>query len=205
MSSPAQDASPEAARAAREEAEERAKRLSGDVEALSAAVAEMQKKISALSGELSKIREEQTRLANSSSSHDAIKTLSEKIQEVDKKRESDKKDIAEEIKQLGKILASSSKGNGGGESVSPRKEKSPKTTPKVETTDSEPSGSPEKGYEYKVQPNDSVSKIIAAYNAEFKSKGMKPVTLAQVLKANEGLKPEKLKVGQKIFIPMPAQ
>ena len=58
-----------------------------------------------------------------------------------------------------------------------------------------PSANPET---YVVQSGDTLSVIVQAYN----EKGIK-VTTKQILKANPGLVPEKMKVGQKIFIPAP--
>ena len=57
---------------------------------------------------------------------------------------------------------------------------------------------PEKGFEHAVASGDTLSTIAQAY----KEKGIK-VTVDQILKANPGLVPEKMKVGQKIFIPAP--
>lgn len=200
----AQDAT--AADAAKAETDEKLKRISGDMEMLTASLAKIQKDLSAMSDRMDKIQEEQTRLANTSSSQDAIKSLAQKIQEVDKKRADDKDLIAEQIKQLGKILAANA-GGGTTASVSPTTHTKPKTTPKVTPEDPSTTAptTPQKGYEYEVQSGDSLSKIVELYNVEFKSKGMKTITLSQVLSANPGLKPEKLYIGKKVFIPMPGQ
>ena len=50
-----------------------------------------------------------------------------------------------------------------------------------------------------IQSGDTLDAIVQAY----KEKNIK-VTVAQILKANPGLKAERLRVGQKIFIPAPA-
>jgi LysM repeat protein len=60
-------------------------------------------------------------------------------------------------------------------------------------------GGKESGYEYKVAQGDTLSNIAKAYRAQ----GIK-VTADQILTANPGLDP-KIKVGQKIFIPAPAE
>ena len=58
---------------------------------------------------------------------------------------------------------------------------------------------PDKGiFEYTIQPGDTLDAIVQAY----KEKNMK-ITVAQIVKANPGLVPEKMKVGQKISIPAP--
>jgi beta-lactamase regulating signal transducer with metallopeptidase domain/LysM repeat protein len=69
-------------------------------------------------------------------------------------------------------------------------------TPTV-TTSPHPS---DKGFEYVIQKGDTLSIIAQAY----KEKNIK-VSNDDILKANPGLKAEKLKVGQKIFIPAPPQ
>ena len=52
------------------------------------------------------------------------------------------------------------------------------------------------GHEHVVQAGETLSSIVHAYAARGVS-----VTLDDVLKANPGLRPERLRVGQKIFIP----
>ena len=59
-------------------------------------------------------------------------------------------------------------------------------------------GGAEKGYDYVIQKGDTLSIIALAY----REKGIK-ITSEQILKANPGLKPNSLRVGQKVFIPAP--
>jgi hypothetical protein len=54
-----------------------------------------------------------------------------------------------------------------------------------------------------VEKNETLGKIVAAYNAEFKSKGMKTITLKQAMDANPTINWNALQLGQKIFIPAP--
>jgi phage tail protein X len=56
----------------------------------------------------------------------------------------------------------------------------------------------DKGFEYVIKSGDTLDAIVQAY----KEKNIK-VTVAQILKANPGLKAERLIVGKKIFIPAP--
>jgi LysM repeat protein len=55
-------------------------------------------------------------------------------------------------------------------------------------------------FEYTVQAGDTLAAIVKAY----RDKSIK-ITLSQVLAANPGLKPENMRVGQKIVIPAPPQ
>ena len=69
--------------------------------------------------------------------------------------------------------------------------------PKEKPAPEQPAGD-EKVFPYVVQSGDTLDAIVLAY----REKNIK-VTVAQILKANPGLKPERLKVGQKIYIPAP--
>lgn len=175
------------------EQEEKVKRLSGDVETLLAANVELQKKISALSEELSKVREEMARKSGDDSALQSIredmKKLAEKIQEVDKKRIDDRQVVADKLEEIQKLIKKSLSST------------TPATRPPKETTSTNTQERPQKGYEYEVKEGDYLSKILKAVNEQLKSEGKKTVTTKQIIDANNGLDPNKLKVGQKIFIP----
>jgi chromosome segregation ATPase len=177
-----------------QELQEKIERLSGDVERLTQENVALRNKISALADDLSKAREEASNKANANTGvQEDLKKLAEKIQEVDKKRIDDNQLIAEQIKKIGDIVTKNA-------TTTVRHSR----TEEKEVKNTE-STTPQKGYTYEVQSGDNLSAIIAEYNKQFKSKGWKSITLAQVVKANDGLKPERMRVGQKIFIPMPAQ
>lgn len=179
------------------EQEEKIRRLSADVETLIANNARLQKRISELSEELAKVREEQSKAANDSSVQslrEDVRKLAEKIQEVDKKRVEDKEVVAGELGKIEKSLKSGLASSGGNSTRKPVKVESNPTPDK-----------PEKGYEYEVQSGDTLSTIVAAYNIAFKEKSMKTITLKQVMDANKDVNWNRLQIGQKIFIPMPAQ
>ena len=77
----------------------------------------------------------------------------------------------------------------------------PRKNPPGSSTDgggdkSEKTITPEKGIEYTVQQGDTLSAIAQAC----KDKKIK-VTVDQIVKANPGLKPDKMRPGQKLFIP----
>lgn len=190
----AQDA---AALADRDAAEERYKKLNSAVESLIEENASLRKKVQQLGDRLTSMREEQARAASDSSVQDDLKRLAEKIQEVDRKREADMKQVAAELERIAKLVT--------GE-TSPKSHAKNGTTPKASGDTERPStpkSIPTKGYTYKVQQGDYLSTIVSAYNAEFKKNGMKPITQQQVLDANPGLKAEKMGPGREIFIPMP--
>jgi LysM repeat protein len=168
--------------AAQQDAEERYKRLNAAVEDLIAAQAAQQKKFLLLAEDLKSLREEMTRNAGNNSTRDDLRTLAEKVAELDKQRQADKELILGEIKKLAKVPVASPRGAGS--------EPKPHAEPKPDL--------PSKGAEYTVRDGDTLSTIIANY----RKAGVK-VTRDMVMKANPKLDPNQIFVGQKIFIPVP--
>lgn len=166
--------------------EEQLNKLRGEITALQASNVDLQKRLADVLKELQDVREQAAKPSGNYANADDVKQLAEKIREVDRNRQADVDRILGEIKKLGKVVAS----------PNAHSTKPPDDPPKG--GDKPPT--PDKGYEYVVQSGDTLSTIIAAY----REKGVK-VTLDQVLKANPGLKPESLKVSQKVFIPAPAK
>ena len=145
----------------------------------------LQQQLSQLSKEIAAVREQ---IANQPSEDWAtaadLKRLADGVREIDKKRIEDNERIRTEISKLGKLLASAPPSR-------------PRASRDEEPKDKEPT-KPEAGFEYVVQPGDSLSLIAQAC----REKGIK-VTVDQIRKANPKLNPEKLLVDQKIFIPQP--
>lgn len=162
--------------------EERLNKLQGQIENLIDAQREQRQQIAELAREVSALSARQVDSQTKFATRDELRLLADKIQELDRKREADKELILKEIEKLGKTLAGSSR---------------PASTPGVDTTQLSPD---QKGYEYVVQQGDTLSAIAEAY----RQKNIK-VTVEQILAANPGLDPKRLKVGQKIFIPAPAR
>jgi len=163
--------------------EERLNKLDGYVQELLAAQADLQKRLAALAGELDALRE-QNRSNGAAATQEDVKRLAEAIREVDRKRLEDYEKIRKEIEKLARALVPAPP---------------PKTPSKLPPKESAPPGGPpEKGFEHVVAENDTLSTIALAY----REKGFK-VTVDQILKANPGLNPNRLKIGQKIFIPAP--
>jgi LysM repeat protein len=141
-----------------------------------------------LAKELGNLREEAGKKAGGFASQEEMRKLAEKLQEIDQKRVADNEKILREIDKLAKT------GTSTGGKRPPKKE----TSSGVENP--APAGGTEKGFKHVIQSGDTPSTIAQA----FREKGIK-VTTEQILKANPGLKPNSLKVGQEIFIPAPAQ
>jgi len=85
---------------------------------------------------------------------------------------------------------------------------SPSTPTRKEKNESESTDAPkpskqaanDKGFEHIVKSGDTISGIITAYKAQ----NIK-VSKEQIMAANPGLAPEKMRLGQKIWIPAPQQ
>lgn len=169
--------------------EERVKRLTGYVQDLQEANANQKKQIEALERDLATMREQlQNQPKTAAASPDDLRELARKIQDVDEKRKSDNELIAREIKALAKVAAGSPSGRG---TQSPRAN--------ANRAEPLPADLPKEALEHTVVEGEFLSTIAAAYSKE---KGVK-ITTALILKANPNLKPERMKVGQKILIPIP--
>ena len=167
--------------------EERLNKLAGQIEDLRSNQEAMTKRMEALSQAIENLRGQVDKPNGNYASGEDLKRLAEAVKEIDRKRLDDYEKIRNELKNLGKSLAAPSP---------PVHRSNP--PPIAETPTSDKASGPDKGFEYQVQKDDTISKIVQAYH----DKNIK-VTMDQILKANPGLKPEKLRIGQKIFIPAP--
>ena len=168
--------------------EERLNKLSGHIDDLLAMKVEQDKRIAALVKEVDALREQASKPSGNYASAEDLRRLMEKLKEIDEKRVADNERIVKEIEKLGRV------GSGGGGKAKPVK---PVAPPKDDPGKSGATGA-EKGFEHTIASGDRISTIAQAY----RDKGVK-VSTEQILKANPGLNPDKLRVGQKIFIPTP--
>jgi LysM repeat protein len=176
-----------AARAQDAATQERLDKLAGRIEDLTAAQEALKKQINEMSRELEGVREQSGKPNASYARQEDLKPLWDAIKDVDRKRMDDAEKIHSELLKLR---------NGLEKSLTPPKTK-PASVPKEKPASDKPAGD-EKAFPYVIQSGDTLSAIVQAY----KEKNIK-VTAAQILKANPGLKAERLVVGQKIYIPAP--
>jgi LysM repeat protein len=157
---------------------EELKRLNSAVEALIASQALQQKRMDDLALQIEKLRQESARSESLEkfASREQITELTTRLKEVDEQRLADRKVILEEIKKLGKAAAA----------VPPRVDKPAVTAGH---------------FEYVIQPGDSYSAIAAGVSKQLGAK----ITVAMIEKANPGVDPTRLKIGQTILIPEPAK
>lgn len=179
-----------AARAQDDATQQQINELNGRIQNLTDSQTVQAKRITALEKEISELRDKSSQPgATDIASADDLKKLADQVQEIDKKRQADQELILKEIEKLGKASSGTAS------------HKSPVSTAPVSTDNSTANTSDKQnGYWQVVGSGDTISTIVKAYRA----KGIK-VTTEQILKANPGLDPKNLKVGQKIFIPAPAQ
>ena len=161
-------------------------KLYGQMQDLIEAQAAQTKRIEALEKQVSDLGDKLNQpAANGGADADDLKKLAAQVQEIDKKRQADNDLILKQIEKLGKV-------SGGSTSTH-------RPSPTVSTNNLDSTASvPQKGYDYTIAANDTVSAIAKAYRAQ----GVK-VTASQILAANPGLDPKNLIVGKKIFIPDP--
>jgi LysM repeat protein len=165
-------------------------KLNGQVQDLQDAQAVQAKRITALEKEISDLRDKSSQPgATDTANADDLKKLAEQVQELAKKQQADRELILKEIEKLGKVGAPTS-----------GRKSTPIVTTNTPAGGSTSPGGKQSGYEYKVAAGDTLSIIAKAY----RDQGIR-VTAEQIQKANPGLNPNSLKVGQKIFIPAPVQ
>src|SRR5262249_30134287 len=156
------------------------------IEDLMAAQESMKAQIQTLSKEIDRLRGQVNTPSGNYASQDDMKLLTDKVKEIDRKRLEDYDKIKAELKRIANAVSSGSSGSSGHKTPTSIGEDTPTPTSSKPTSD--------KGFEYVIKKDDTLSMIVQAY----KEKNIK-VTTDDILKANPGLKAEKLKVGQKIF------
>jgi LysM repeat protein len=197
---PAQDAS---AIADQQAAKENYQQMAGKIEDLVAANAQLQKQVTDLSTRLRTLEDAQSQPNTNAVDRGELRSLAEKVKEIDQKREADKDLILKQIDALAKLPPPDASGaKPKGKHKAPPADATATPDTGTSTADATPAPADNKnyeGYEHVVKPGETLSAIVAAYNKE---QGLK-LTVSQVLKhpLNAKVKPEKLFVGQKIFIP----
>jgi hypothetical protein len=179
--------------AAQKDTEERVRRLSADVQTvletqdfIRKRQDALQQRLDSLESEVRHLKDEFQRATSNFASRDEMREYAAKLRELDEKRARDKELILKHLQDLAKI---------------PVTQPSGRSAPRRPATDSD-----EAPVLYVVQPKDRFLDIVAAHNAEFERRGLGRVTTEQVLKANPQLKdPDRLLVGQKLYIPMPSK
>jgi LysM repeat protein len=182
--------------------EERINKLNGTIADLRESQDALKKHIERLAKEIEAVREQALKPTGNYAGVDDLKTLAKSVEEVDRKRIKDYETIDAKLQELKKILLNPNAGT----SASKLSKKGATTAvpdsgaekPGSDKINSEKPPADEKGYPYTIKKNDTLDAIVQAY----KEKNIK-VTVDQILKANPGLVPERMRTGQKIWIPAP--
>jgi TolA-binding protein len=172
--------------------EERLNQLSGKIEDLIASQETQRKQLADLRREIESLREQASKPTGNFAAQEDLKRVADAVKEVDRKRLEDYEKIRTTVKELGTTLAAQpqrTKKLDSGVMEIAQADKHPKSD-KTEKS--------EKGFEYTIKSGDTLSGIVAAYREQ----NIK-VTKDQIIAANPGLVPEKMRLGQKIWIPAP--
>ena len=167
--------------------QERLDKLTGRIEDLTAAQEALKKQVNELTRELETVREQATKPTGNYARSEDLNGLREKVAEVDHKRMDDAEKIHTELLKLRDLL----------KAPPPSPKQKAASLPKEKSAPEQPA-TDDKVFPYVIQSGDTLEAIVLAY----KEKNIK-VTVAGILKANPGLKAERLIVGKKIFIPAP--
>ena len=173
--------SPAIVRAQDAATEERLNKLSAQIQDLVEAKDAQNRKIDELNRAVQSLQQQINKPNGNYASAEDVKHLAAALQEVDQKRREDSEKIAKTLEKLSTTVKVAS------------------TTAPVKPPPVEPvSNIPDKGYEYTIASGDTLSTIAKAY----RDKDIK-VNVDQIVAANPGLDPTKMKIGQTIFIPKP--
>jgi len=179
--------------------EERLKQLSGKVEDLIAGQEVLRKRLEELASQVANLREQQNRPAPNYAGLEDLERLAKAIKQVDSKRIEDNEKIRADLLRLIEAvktapLPAQKKTHGTASASGSRKnEPSPPDNPPEDK-----GGGTERGTWYTVAKGDSLTRIVAAFHEKHVM-----VTQEQILEANHGLKPNLIRVGMKLFIPLP--
>ena len=196
--------------AKRDELEDRLRRAERDLESVKEANESLRKKLATLEAGMSEVSRAAVDRANANNnilkltaSKDELAQLEKALKESEQHREADKKWFVEQLKELGKVIATPPQPAAPPTHVSPKSAKG-KADAGGEKARPLPPGVPDTGVYHLVEKNQTALEILKAYNDDQKAKGRPgKITLKQLESANPGADMNKLRAGQKLFIPIP--
>ena len=122
-----------------------------------------------------------------------LKKIMDRIAEVDEKRENDRKVILEEFEKLGqKLVQAPTSRNGNGRREREPENDAPPVKPWVGNV-----------YPYKVKEGQTLSHIREDFNDFLRKEGRPTINSSDILRANPGLNPNRIYVGQELLLPVP--
>lgn len=196
--------------AARQELEDRLRRVERDLEAVKETNESLRKKLSTLDTVVNEVSRAAVERANSNNnllkltaSKDELAQLERALKDSEQRREADKKWFIEQLKELTKLMGAATIAPPPTAPVTPKASKS-KSASSEDKARPHPTGVPDTGVYHVVEKNQTALEILKAYNDDLKAKGRSgKITLKQLETANPGANMDKLRSGQKLFIPIP--
>ena len=171
---------------------EQFRRLRGEIDELKGSHALQQQQTDKLKTQVKTLTDENQklnrRLAGKFATAEEMEAMRAALKELDANRLQDRAIVQKALADLGKLI----------QKVAQQKTVTVEPAPRVVARDF-------KFNTHKVETGEFLSNIIVAYNRAYKEEGLGTVTQSQVLKANPGLNPNRLLVGQKIKIPLPGE
>jgi cell division protein FtsB len=164
--------------------EEHLNKLSGQIETILETQQALSKRIESLAKEMENLREQASKPAGNYASQERLDALVKAVAEVDRKRVQDAEKIKSELDKIAKNLL--------------KEPAAPHGKPKPTTSTADAPVADQEHFEYVIKSGDYLSTIVQAYRDQ-KIK----VSVEQILKANPGLKADRLVVGKTIIIPAP--
>ncbi len=194
--------------AVRQELEDRLRRVERDLESVKETNEVLRKKLADLQRNAALVEEAAAKAAVSA--NNVLQTAASKVElgqlrdalkESERRRIEDQKKLTEMLERLQKELAATPPSIIVPASAHPPRSKSDSSGSKTAPV---PSGVPDTGVYHVVEKNQTALEILKAYNDDLKAKG-KPgkITLKQLEAANPTANMDKLRTGQKLFIPIP--
>jgi len=195
--------------ALRQEWEDRLRRLERDLEAVKEANESLRRKLTELQRSTDTISEAATKststtknILQTTASKEELHQLRDALKESEHRREADKKLFLEKFDELRRLVASAP--------PAPVFNPVPKAKERPEPSIAGPSPRPsagavsDKGVYHTVEKNQTALEILKAYNDDLKAKGRAgKIALAQLQAASSGANLDRLRTGQKLFIPIP--
>ena len=196
--------------AARQELEDKLRRVERDLESVKETNESLRKQLAKLDAVVSEVSRATVERANSNNnllklaaSKSELEQLANALKESEQHREADKKWFVEQLKELGRVMGAASSTPPPSHSSSTPKAGKAKSDSSAKTTPLPP-GVPDSGVYHLVEKNQTALEILKAYNDDQKAKGRPgKITLKQLEAANPGANMDKLRAGQKLFIPIP--
>lgn len=195
--------------AARQELDDRLRRIERDLESVKEANDSLRRKLSTLDTVVAEVSRAAVERANSNNnllkltaSKDELAQLERALKDSEQRREADKKWFVEQLKELTKLMGAATIAPPPTAPVTPKATKS-KSAAEDKARPHTP-GVPDTGVYHVVEKNQTALEILKAYNDDLKAKGRSgKITLKQLETANPGANMDKLRSGQKLFIPIP--